>query len=51
MKNLTNRKHETRGFGSASVIPANPFGLYCAFWVGTGFGTVFASAAVFGGEH
>ncbi len=31
LKNLTNRKHETRGFGSASVIPANPFGLYGAF--------------------
>ena len=30
-KNLTNRKYETRGFGAASIIPADPFGLYCAF--------------------
>ena len=29
-RNLTDRKYETRGFGSTSVIPANPFGLYCA---------------------
>jgi len=29
-RNLTNRKYETRGFGSTSVIPANPFGLYGA---------------------
>ena len=27
-KNLTNRKYETRGFGSFSVIPANPFAVY-----------------------
>lgn len=33
-RNLTNRKYETRGFGSSSVIPANPFGLYCAFEFG-----------------
>ena len=30
-KNLTNRKYETRGFGTASILPAAPFGLYCAF--------------------
>ena len=30
-KNLTNREYETRGFGSSSIIPANPFGMYCAF--------------------
>ena len=29
-KNLTDEKFETRGFGTTSVIPANPFGLYCA---------------------
>ncbi len=29
-KNLTDRKYETRGFGSASVIPANPFAVYGA---------------------
>jgi iron complex outermembrane receptor protein len=29
-KNLTDREYETRGFGSTSVIPANPFGMYCA---------------------
>lgn len=27
-RNLTDRKYETRGFGSASVIPAHPFGVY-----------------------
>ncbi|MBT4502270.1 MAG: TonB-dependent receptor, partial [Gemmatimonadetes bacterium] len=30
IRNLTNRKYETRGFGSTSVIPANPLGLYSA---------------------
>jgi TonB-dependent siderophore receptor len=30
-KNLTDRKYETRGFGATSVIPAEPFGMYCAF--------------------
>ncbi|MCZ6633855.1 MAG: TonB-dependent receptor [bacterium] len=30
-KNLTDRKYETRGFGSTSVIPANPSELYCGF--------------------
>ncbi len=30
-KNLTNQEYETRGFGSTSIIPANPFGMYCAF--------------------
>ncbi|MBT4502510.1 MAG: TonB-dependent siderophore receptor [Gemmatimonadetes bacterium] len=29
-RNLTDRKYETRGFGSASVIPAHPFGVYTA---------------------
>lgn len=29
-KNLTNQEYETRGFGSTSIIPANPFGMYCA---------------------
>jgi iron complex outermembrane receptor protein len=28
VRNLTDRKYETRGFGSTSVIPAHPFGLY-----------------------
>ena len=34
-KNLTNREYETQGSLGAptSVIPANPFGLYCAFEV------------------
>jgi iron complex outermembrane receptor protein len=27
-KNLTDRKYETRGFGTTSVIPANPFAVY-----------------------
>jgi TonB-dependent siderophore receptor len=31
LKNLTNKEYETRGFGSSSVIPANPFGMYCGF--------------------
>ena len=30
-RNLTDRKYETRGFGSSSVIPAHPFGVYSAF--------------------
>ena len=30
VRNLTDRKYETRGFGSASVIPANPIGMYGA---------------------
>ncbi len=30
-KNLTNRKYFTRGFGSASVIPAAPFAVYFGF--------------------
>ena len=30
-RNLTGRIYETRGFSSTSVIPANPFGLYCSF--------------------
>ena len=30
-KNLTARKYETRGFGATSVIPSEPFGMYCAF--------------------
>jgi len=30
-KNLTDQKYETRGFGSTSIIPATPFGMYCAF--------------------
>jgi len=29
-RNLTDREYETRGFGSASVIPAHPFGVYTA---------------------
>ena len=32
-KNFTNQEYETRGFGSASVIPANPFGVYCGIEV------------------
>ena len=31
LKNLTDQKYETRGFGSASVIPADPFCMYCGF--------------------
>lgn len=27
-KNLTDKKYETRGFGSSSVIPADPFAIY-----------------------
>ena len=27
-RNLTNTGYETRGFGSTSVLPANPFGIY-----------------------
>ncbi len=36
-----------------SVLAAFGLGLYCAFWLGIGFGTIFGSAAVFGGadEH
>jgi len=30
LKNLTDRKYETRGFGSTSAIPANPFAAYGA---------------------
>ena len=33
-----------------SVPAAVGFGLYCAFWLGIGFGTIFASALVFGHE-
>ena len=29
-KNLTNRRYETRGFGAASVIPADPFSVFGA---------------------
>lgn len=28
LKNLTGREYETRGFGSASVLPADPFAIY-----------------------
>lgn len=31
-----------------SVLAAVGFGLYCAFWLGIGFGTIVASALVFG---
>lgn len=34
-----------------SVLAAFGFGLYCAFWLGIGFGTIFGSAAVFGRSH
>ena len=34
-----------------SVLAAFGFGLYCAFWLGIGFGTILASALVFGREH
>lgn len=30
-----------------SVLAAFGFGLYCAFWLGIGFGIIFGSAAVF----
>ena len=29
LKNVTDQEYETRGFGNSSVIPANPFGMYC----------------------
>lgn len=34
-----------------SVLAAFGFGVYCAFWLGIGFGTILASALVFGREH
>lgn len=34
-----------------SVLAAFGLGLYCAFWLGIGFGTIFGSAMVFGREH
>lgn len=34
-----------------SFLAAIGFGLYCAFWLGIGFGTIFGSAAVFGRDH
>jgi hypothetical protein len=34
-----------------SVLAAFGLGLYCAFWLGGGFGTIFGSASVFGGDH
>lgn len=33
---------------SISIVAAFGFGLYCAFWLGIGFGTIFGAAAVFG---
>jgi len=30
LKNLTDTEYETRGFGSASVLPGNPFAVYGA---------------------
>ncbi|MDA2925682.1 TonB-dependent siderophore receptor [Acidobacteria bacterium AH-259-G07] len=33
-KNITDRKYETRGFRSTSVIPANPFALYARVELG-----------------
>jgi catecholate siderophore receptor len=35
-KNITDTEYETRGFGSSSVIPANPFGVYARIEVGLG---------------
>jgi TonB-dependent siderophore receptor len=35
-KNLTDREYETRGFGRASVIPADPFALFAT--IGVAFG-------------
>ena len=35
-KNLTDTEYETRGFGSSSVIPANPFGVYARVEIGLG---------------
>lgn len=29
-KNLTDTKYETRGYGSGSVLPGNPFAIFCA---------------------
>lgn len=34
-----------------SVLAAFGFGVYCAFWLGGGFGTIFASAFMFGRGH
>ncbi|MDH3684283.1 MAG: hypothetical protein OEV40_30545 [Acidimicrobiia bacterium] len=34
-----------------SVLAAFGFALFCAFWLGIGFGTIFGSAAVFGRDH
>jgi TonB-dependent siderophore receptor len=35
-KNITDTDYETRGFGSASVIPANPFAVYARIEIGLG---------------
>lgn len=35
-KNVTDTEYETRGFGSASVIPANPFAVYARIEIGVG---------------
>ena len=35
-KNITDREYETRGFGSASVIPASPFAVYGRIEIGLG---------------
>ncbi len=33
------------------LVAAIGFAAFCAFWLGVGFGTIFASAAVFGRDH
>ena len=34
-----------------SFAAALGLGLYCAFWLGIGFGTIFGAAAAFGRDH
>lgn len=34
-----------------SLAAAVGIGLYCAFWLGIGFGIIFGSAVVFGRQH
>lgn len=35
----------------SSTLAAFGVGAYAAFWLGGGFGVIFTSAAVFGGDH
>ena len=36
LKNLSDQEYTTRGFGNASVIPANPFAVYGSIQIGVG---------------